>query len=143
MSSQEHFRRLEDHYHAAPTNRYYQPRLTVSDGAATVEVEVREDFYHAMNAVHGSVYFKLLDDAAFFAANSVVTDAFVLTVTFNLFFSRPVTEGTMTATGRLVHRSRRLLSAESVLVDSRGRELARGAGTFMPSAHPVADQPEQ
>ena len=31
---------------------------------------VRPDFFHAAGAVHGSVYFKLLDDAAYFDALS-------------------------------------------------------------------------
>jgi acyl-coenzyme A thioesterase PaaI-like protein len=35
--------------------------------------------HHSIHAVHGSVYFKALDDAAFFAVNSLVEDVFVLT----------------------------------------------------------------
>ncbi len=46
-----------------------------------------------------SVYFKALDDAAFFAANSVVEDVFVLTTNFNIQLLRTVTEGTLIATG--------------------------------------------
>jgi uncharacterized protein (TIGR00369 family) len=139
MAAEEHFRALEDHYHAARTNEYYRPRLTVSKGGAEVRIDARPDFFHAMNAVHGSVYFKLLDDAAFFAANSVVPDVFLLTVTFNVVFARPVTGGEMVARGRLIQHSRRMLSAEAVLVDGRGRELARGTGTFMKSSHPIGD----
>ena len=37
---------------------------------------------HAAGAVHGSYYFKVLDDACYFAANSLVSDVFVLTVSF-------------------------------------------------------------
>jgi hypothetical protein len=35
---------------------------------------VRPDFFHAAHAVHGSVYFKALDDAAFFAVASLVQE---------------------------------------------------------------------
>lgn len=39
------------------------------DGEAEVSIEVGRELFHASGAVHGSVYFKLLDDAAFFAVH--------------------------------------------------------------------------
>ncbi|HKS04878.1 MAG TPA: PaaI family thioesterase [Gemmatimonadaceae bacterium] len=135
--SDEHFRRLERMYVGAPINQFYLPTIRVSDKQAQVTVTVRKDFHHAAHAAHGSVHFKMLDDAAFFAANSVVEDVFVLTVNFNIVLLRPVADGVITATGRLVHQSRNLLVAESELADSRGKTLARGGGTFMRSAIPL------
>lgn len=131
--SPEHYRKLERMYLAAPTNEYYRPVIQISDRAAEIRIPVRRDFFHAANAVHGSVYFKALDDATFFAANSVVEDVFVLTVSFNLYLLRPVSEGEIVARGTLVSRSKRLLVAEGTLTDDHGREIARGSGTFMPS----------
>ena len=93
---------------------------------------VRKEFFHAAGALHGSAYFRAMDDAAFFAANSVVEDTFVLTVSFNLHFTRPVIAGTLTAKGRLVHSSRGLLIADAELLDEKGRRVARGTGTFLP-----------
>ncbi len=135
-----HYRNLERMYLAAPTNEYYRPAIPIKEGGAEVRIGVRRDFFHAGNAVHGSVYFKALDDATFFAANSVVEDVFVLTVSFNLYLLRPVSEGEITARGRLVSRSKRLLVAEGFLTDDRGREIARGSGTFMPSAIPLTGE---
>lgn len=129
----EHHRKLERLYLDAPVNRFYRPNIAVSDGAARIEAEVRPDFWHAARAMHGSVYFKMLDDAAFFAANSQIEDVFVLTASFNLYFLRPVSEGRIRSEGRVTSRSRRLILAEAHLEDERGRELARGSGTFMPS----------
>lgn len=133
MSKEEHYRRLERMYASAPINAYYSPTMCVSEGRAEVTIPVRANLFHAANAVHGAVYFKLLDDAAFFAANSLVDDVFVLTVSFTVYFTRPISEGDMKATGRVVHRSRRLLIAEADLVDSNNREIGRGSGTFMRS----------
>jgi len=133
VEPEEHYRRLERMYAGAPTNAYFRPTLQVSDGAAEVRLVVRPDFFHAANAVHGSVYFKALDDATFFAANSLVRDVFVLTTQFTLYLLRPVSEGELVARGRVVNRSKRLIVAEGVLVDHRDREIARGSGTFMPS----------
>jgi uncharacterized protein (TIGR00369 family) len=129
----EHYRRLEKMYLGAPINRFYKPAIEIGDGCATIAVEVREDMLHAAHALHGSVYFKVLDDAAFFAANSLIPGHFVLTAGFSLHLLRPVTGGTITATGRIVHRSRRLLVADAVAVDDQGNEVARGTGSFMVS----------
>jgi len=136
----EHYRRLERMYLAAPANEYFRPEIRIEDGAAEVRIAVRPDFFHAANAVHGSVYFKLLDDATFFAASSLVDDAFVLTASFNIYFLRPISDGVMTARGTIVNRSKRLLVGDGVLVDSDGREIARGSGTFMPSRVPLDER---
>lgn len=125
-------------YAGAPVNEYFRPVMRVAQGAAEISIAVRKDFYHAAGAVHGVVYFKLLDDAAFFAANSLVHDVFVLTVTFNTFLTRPVTEGEMQATGRVVHQSKSLIIADAEVRDAEGRQLARGTGTFMRSKIPLS-----
>jgi uncharacterized protein (TIGR00369 family) len=129
----EHYRRLERMYMAAPANEYFRPEIQIGEATAEVRLTVRPDFFHAASAVHGSVYFKLLDDATFFAASSLVEDVFVLTASFNIYFLRPISAGVMTARGTIVSRSSRLLIGEGVLVDGDGKEIARGSGTFMPS----------
>lgn len=136
-----HYRKLERMYHGHDrTNAYYRPRLEVADGAATLTMQVREEMLHAARAVHGSIYFKALDDAAWFAVASRVEDVFVLTASFNIHLVRPVSEGTMRASGRLVHGSGRLHLAESELFDDEGRLLARGSGSFMRSKVPLSPE---
>jgi uncharacterized protein (TIGR00369 family) len=101
-----------------------------------VRIAIREEFFHVAGAVHGSHYFKALDDAAFFAVASLDPNHFPLTASFNMYFERPVSSGTLVAVGEIVQRARRVLLAESRLHDDDGRELARGSGTFMPSSTP-------
>ncbi len=134
LSQDEHYRRLERMYAGAPINAFYAPRLIVSEGRAEVMIVVRPDFYHAAHAMHGSVYFKALDDAAFFAVNSMVAEVFVLTVSFEVVLIRPVSSGTIRAVGRLIHESRSLLVGEAELRNEPGELLARGSGTFMRSS---------
>lgn len=122
-------------YRSAPINEWFKPALAIpEEGHSMVTLEVRSDFFHAAHAIHGAVYFKALDDATFFAAQSLVTDCFVLTSAFNLYLLRPVSEGTLTARGTVVSRSKRVLIADGVLTDAQGREVARGTGSFMRSA---------
>jgi uncharacterized protein (TIGR00369 family) len=140
LSDEEHYRKLERMYASAPINDYFQPVMQVSEGRAVVSMKVRRDFFHAANAAHGALYFKALDDAAFFAVNSLVPDVFVLTVSLNAYLTRPVSEGEIRAVGQVVYRSRRLFVAESQLFDSEGNEVARGSGTFVPSDIPLSPQ---
>ncbi len=140
MEPEDHYRRLERMYASAPINNYFAPAMHVSEGKADVAIKVRPDFFHAAHAVHGVLYFKLLDDAAFFAVNSLVHDVFVLTVSFNIYLTRPVSAGELKASGRVVHRSRRLYLAEAELVNGEGQEVARGSGVFMRST--IALTPE-
>ena len=134
MTDAEHHRKLERLYAAAPVSQWYGATIAVADGRAEVRLATRPEFHHAAHAVHGSVYFRALDDAAFFAVNSRVRDVLVLTVSFTVHFARPVTSGELRAVGRLLHGSGRLFLAEADLVDSAGRLLGHGSGVFTRSA---------
>ena len=129
-----HWRALEGLYASAPINALFTSRLTIErEGTARIDFTVDEKVYHAAGAAHGTIYFKMLDDAAFYAANTLVTDRFLLTTSFNLHFVRPVRAGPVRAEGRWVSGRKRVLVAEARLVDGEGEEIGRGTGTFMRS----------
>jgi uncharacterized protein (TIGR00369 family) len=130
---EDHWRRLERLYVEAPTNAYYRPQIRVGDGTAEISIEIRPDFYHAAEAIHGSVYFKLLDDAGFFAANSLVTDVFLLTAEFTIHLLRPVSRGLLTAVGRVVSPGERQFLGEAELFDADRRLVGHGIGTYVKS----------
>ncbi|MGW8226933.1 MAG: PaaI family thioesterase [Anaerolineales bacterium] len=138
MGNEEHYHKLERMYLAAPINAFYQPSISISRGQAVIQTRVIPEYFHAAGALHGSVYFKLLDDAAFFAANSLVEDFFLLTVSFNLYLTRPVTEGVLIATGQVVSHSSNYLVAESLLAVNN-KEVARGSGSFLRSRIRLVD----
>ena len=131
MSTDPHLLALERMYVTAPINQWYLPRIEISEGAATIEVDVSERFHHAAGAVHGSVYFKMLDDAAFFAASSLEREVFVLTTSFTTYLTRPVVSGTIRSVGRVVNRTRSQFIAESTVHDAEGSEIGRGSGVFV------------
>ncbi|WP_284123903.1 PaaI family thioesterase [Parerythrobacter aestuarii] len=129
-----HYRALERLYASAPINQLFKSQLAIEErGRSRIEFEVSEQSYHAAGAAHGTIYFKMLDDAAFYAANTLVTDRFLLTTSFNLHFTKPVRTGKVIAEGRWVSGKRRVFVAESRLVDDEGEEIGRGTGTFMRS----------
>ena len=137
-----HHRALESLYASAPVNALFASRLAIQgEGAAQITFDVTESVYHAAGAAHGTIYFKMLDDAAFYAANTFVTDRFLLTTSFNLHFTKPVRTGRVVAEGRWVSGRKRVFVAESRLVDEDGDEIGRGTGTFMRSHIPLSSLP--
>jgi uncharacterized protein (TIGR00369 family) len=137
-----HFRALERLYASAPINILFPSRLEIREaGACTIHFETTESYFHAAGAAHGTIYFKMLDDAAFYAANTLVNDRFLLTTAFNLLLTRPMKTGPIRAEGRWLSGKRRVYVAESRLIDADGEEVARGTGTFMRSRFPLATLP--
>lgn len=132
--AQLHYRALERLYASAPINARFASRLEiVAEGHSRIAFGVTRDVFHAAGAAHGTIYFKMLDDAAFYAANSLATDRFLLTTSFNLHFTKPVREGEVVAEGRWVSGRKRVFVAEARLIDASGEEIGRGTGTFMRS----------
>ena len=130
---EEHYRKLERMYLAAPINAFFKPQIQIGRGTAEIWVEVEQRFFHAAHAAHGSLYFKNLDDAAFFAVSSLVEDYFVLTSTFNLYLLAPVSEGVIRCAGKVVRGGGSSFLAESVLYNDANEEIARGSGMFVKS----------
>ena len=126
------YQKLEQIYVKAPVNALYNPEITVSYKKAEISIAVNPQFFHAAGSLHGSVYFKMLDDAAFFAAQSVVEDVFVLTAKFSIQLLKPVTGGILKATGMLIEQNSNKLTAKAYLYND-GVLVAKGEGTMMKS----------
>jgi uncharacterized protein (TIGR00369 family) len=134
-----HFRALERLYASAPINTVFKSALEITgEGRSRIVFTVDEASYHAAGAAHGTIYFKMLDDAAFYAANTLATDRFLLTTSFNLHFTKPVRSGEVVAEGRWISGRKRVFVAEARLVDAEGDEIGRGTGTFMRSRIPLS-----
>src|SRR5688500_17470844 len=131
---QAHLGALESLYNSAPINRLFESALLLPEaGRSEIRFTISPDSFHAAGAAHGTLYFKMLDDAAFYAANGLVSDRFLLTTAFNLHFTKPMRDGEARAEGRWISGKRRVFVAEARIVDAHGDECARGTGTFMRS----------
>jgi uncharacterized protein (TIGR00369 family) len=137
-----HHRALESLYAAAPINGMFASRLEIAaPGVCRIHFEVSKAHFHAAGAAHGTAYFKMLDDAAFYACNSLITDRFLLTTQFNLLLTRPLAAGPVIAEGRWVSGQRRVFVGDARLIAADGEEVARGTGTFMRSRIALAGLP--
>ena len=134
-----HFQKLEKMYLNANINTMIFDTTTckILDGYAEIGLTISEKYFHGLGAIHGSVYFKLLDDAAFFAANSK-SEFFILTTAFNLHFLRPVKKGKIRAIGNLKYSSGNSFIAESKIYNENGKEVAFGTGNFLNSKIPLS-----
>ena len=128
-----HFTKLEDMYLQANVNaKYTTTKARISKGKSIISIILKTNTF-TLGAIHGSVYFKLLDDACFFAVNSLIEDAFVLTTSFNIHITKPVSSGKIEAIGKVRFKSKNLFTAEATLYNENGDEVAFGTGDFAKS----------
>ena len=134
MGNQDHYRKLETMYQAAPCNKQYDSKLTVEEGTAEVVIPVEKFDFHAGGTVHGATYFKSLDNAAYFAASSLETNVFLLTAYFNVHFIRSIDSGKIQSIGQVVDTTQSRTVAEAVAYDADERKIAYGTGSFVYSS---------
>jgi acyl-coenzyme A thioesterase PaaI-like protein len=81
-----------------------------------------------------------MNDAALFAASSVVPKEMMLSTGFHIEFTGTISDGELIARGRVIGTSDEHCLAETVVVDGEGKELGRGTGTFVKSEIPFSPE---
>lgn len=137
MTPEEHYIRLIRMYGAAPVNKPLQPVMTLKDGNCTIEMDVQPVMFHAGNGMHGAYYFKMLDDAAYFAAATRNMQDFLVTVKFELNFYRPVNGGKLIAVGNVIDSADEILAGATL--HCNGDLVAKGSGIFKPSGSSLSE----
>tara|TARA_R110001592_G_scaffold39371_1_gene129642 strand:+ start:6152 stop:6586 length:435 start_codon:yes stop_codon:yes gene_type:complete len=133
MNDLEHYRRLERLFDSAPLNQgiFAGSELSVSDREATLELTIGSQYFHAADAMHGAIYFKLLDDSAYFASASVEKTFFLLTKSYTIHFRRPVFEDRLKAIGKVVSVNEKEIISSSEIYNQEGKLVAHGEGVFV------------
>ncbi len=132
-----HLRALERMYLGAPVNEYFQPTIELDPGHARITMPAQPSSFHAAGGLHGSVYFKALDDASFFAAQTTEPEVFVLTARFEIEFLAPVRGGVLEAIGEVTGENHRVQATATLFL--AGEEVARGRGEFARGGPRLAD----
>ncbi|MBP7398736.1 MAG: PaaI family thioesterase [Chitinophagales bacterium] len=126
-----HYRRLEQMFLKAPVTQLFKnSSIEIAPNKCMITWNVDSHFFHAGKSLHGAAYFKMLDDAAYFAAASLNDIQFILTKTFQVKFIRPVTGGLITAEGISKMNAQGNIKATSVLRSQDNKILASGEGEF-------------
>src|SRR3546814_13023054 len=90
-----HWKALEGLYASAPINGKFRSRLDIlGEGLSRITFDVEHDCFHSAGAAHGTIYFKMLDDAAFYAANTLITYRSLQPTSFNTRLTQPHRRGT-------------------------------------------------
>jgi len=133
-----HCRKLESMYLAAPCNEYYEPGIRISEGEAEVVIRVRDKLLDAAGSLHASVIHGSMNDAALYAANSIVPKELVRSAGFNVVSTGTIAEGELIARGRVIGVPEDRYLTEAVALDGDGNELCRGTGTFVKTEIPLS-----
>src|SRR6266480_3530540 len=96
----------------------------ISPGDASIHLVVRDELKQNQGVIHGGAVASLIDTAAAFAVvTKLERGERVTTTDLTIHYLRPVTEGRLTATARIVRGGRRLFVL-SVEVTNDGRLIA-------------------
>ncbi|MBZ0216541.1 MAG: PaaI family thioesterase [Fimbriimonadaceae bacterium] len=135
MSNNQHFQALEAMMLRTPFVEKFDCAVCVDEGTAEFSIAITEDLFHGAGGLHGALYFFVMDNAAMLAANSYVIDVCVVTRNFTIQFLKPVSEGRVRATARIIDRRDGHFQVEAILYDSSDREIGRGQGDFVRSRY--------
>ena len=130
-------------YLKAAINAVHFPstQIHISSGQAEIQIETNDSYHHAMHATHGAVYFKLLDDAAFFAAQSLEPSYFILTKTYQVSLKRPIHNEKIRCVGEIITENDNEIQARATLYLDSGKIAATGEGVFVKSGMELSSTP--
>ncbi|WP_382745970.1 PaaI family thioesterase [Streptomyces roseoviridis] len=120
-----------------PFSRLLGARITAfGDGAATLELDIREELHQQNGFLHGGVLSYAADNALTFAGGAALGPA-VLTGGFTIQYLRPAVGAVLRARARVVHAGRRqaVVRCDLLTADAEGTETlcAVAQGTVMPA----------
>lgn len=109
-------------------------RISLVDGAVLLEMEPQSFHDNPIGSMHGGVIATMLDTVTGCAVHATLPVGVTYTsLDLSVRFIRAVRPGTgtVTATGRVVHRGSRTAVAEASVVDGAGRLLATATSTCL------------
>jgi acyl-CoA thioesterase len=106
----------------------------VEEGTVSFSVTTRPEFSNPLGMVHGGIAATLLDSVMGCAVHTTLGQGEgYSTVDLHVHYTRPIPLdlGRITATGTVVHRGRRIATAEGRVLDDDGRLLAHATTTCL------------
>lgn len=104
----------------------------IESGSATLGIEVHKRLTQNHGVVHGGAIASLIDSATAFAIISLLpAREKVTTVDLTISYLRPVTNGRLTCTAKVLREGRRLLVVSADVLDSSQRLVATALSTYI------------
>jgi len=106
--------------------------VSFADGECVFEMEARPEHSNPMGTLQGGIICALADAAMGMAYATTLGDGeSFTTLELKANYLRPVVEGKLTATGRVLHAGRTIGLTECEVVDEQGRRVAHTTSTCM------------
>lgn len=108
--------------------------MEVEDGRIVFTARSRPDFANPLGVLHGGVAATLLDSAMGCAVHTTLPAGMLYTsldISVRYIRAGAVDGGELRAEGRVVHRGRKIRTAEATLTDDLGRLLATATSSLM------------
>jgi uncharacterized protein (TIGR00369 family) len=100
----------------------------LSTEGSVMTVEADDNLKNMLGITHGGVVASLIDSSCGTSLFAHLDEhEAVVTLDLRVQYFEPVRRGTVTARGRMIHRTRRYLFAESEVTDEQGKIVARGS----------------
>lgn len=100
-------------------------------GMVTLELDLDDHHRNVQGFAHGGVLATIADAAMGLSVRSALGPGRRhVTIEMGMHYLRPVTTGTITASGRAIRVGTEIAYAEAVVTDADDRDLARASGTY-------------
>lgn len=103
--------------------------VSYEGGRSELRFTPRPEHKNSFDVAHGGALMTLLDVSMATAARSVDRELGVVTIEMKTSFMQPA-DGTLTAKGHLLHRTRSMAFVETHLYNAQGTLCAHATGTF-------------
>jgi acyl-CoA thioesterase len=106
--------------------------IAAAVGSATLRLVIRDDLKQIHGVMHGGAIASLIDTATAFAIVTLLPrkEKFA-TVDLMVNYLRPLSEGTTTATARVLRAGRRLITVSAEVLDDGGNLAATALSTYL------------
>jgi acyl-CoA thioesterase len=102
-----------------------------SSGEAVLRLQMRDELRQPQGILHGGATASLIDTATAFAVIGVLAETEkAATVDLTIHYLRPVVEGTIVCTAKVIRAGRRLLSVSAEVINNDGKLIATALSTY-------------
>ncbi|MFC7062118.1 PaaI family thioesterase [Halobacillus seohaensis] len=99
------------------------------EGNVLLNLPIKEQLLNVNGTLHGGVHATMLDLILGMAIRST-TKTRCTTMNLNINYLAPISNGDVSAKGRILQQGYRTVTAEGELYDHQGQLLAKGIGTY-------------
>ena len=105
--------------------------VDIKRGEAIAKMKMRDELRQPYGVLHGGATASLIDTAMAFAViASTAEDEKATTVDLTVHYLRPVTEGEIVCTAKMVRTGKRILTISAEVVNEHGKLIATALSTY-------------